>query len=148
MTLSDIGAVSNPQEDTISSYVYHSLLIPIHHEHWESNPNNSVHTQAFNSISHALTRKSYNDRVNAFEKRFSTNYKPDLLVLTAEEAAFWGADEGLAIIYDNYESRGSTGIELLLRSNNSILQISIFTKSYTTLDDIREAVLRVWDGLE
>jgi len=82
ITLYNLGISQEPHH--ISFRSGGSVLVPIYYAYWEDNRQGSVHTEVHRSF--LLARALYN--------RFAIEGQ----VLTAGEAEFWGADEGIIYI--------------------------------------------------
>jgi hypothetical protein len=141
LTLSDVGAYA-PSNHSYSR-VNGTLAIPVDYEHWESNREGSVSTQIYRTVSTTLARWLYNHFADEFTRQF-TRRSSDLpgeaiIVLSSDEAAYWGAERGMRFIYGN-----SDAVELLLWNNKTILRLSAESVSMD-LDTVNQAVRRLWE---
>jgi len=133
LTLYSIGILQEPE--VMGSRVRGSIAVPIHYSYWEMNRQGNVHTEVYRPISILITRGLYNRFASELKEGHSLaeirGIRSEVALLTVDEAAFWGADEGIVAISLNIESlepilHSGSAIELILLSGNTILRLSVF----------------------
>ena len=146
LTLSDVGVTTSPNHS--NTLVRGTIAVPVDYEHWESGAGGSVKTQVYRSVSKSLTQWLFEQLSKDFMRQFTRivdelDYANDsITVLSSDEAAFWGAEKGIAFNYSN-----NNAIELLLLNGRSILWLSAKCASMD-LDTVRLAVIKLWVDLE
>jgi len=131
-----------------STLIRGSVAVPVNYSHWETSDDGSgnVNTHVYRAINRILARRLYNHFSERFIERFSWHFyfsnisvEDVIVVLSPEEAAFWGAEEGIA--FDNIHS---DAIEMILLNGSSILQISANGVNMD-LDTVSSAVRNLWN---
>ena len=137
LTLNCVGISSAPENTSFRESV--SVLVPIHYVYWEINRQGNVHSEAYRPVSSLIARGLYERYARGLEDGYSgyrdrLGYDVDLVYLAHAEAAYWGADEGVAA-FDTI----SDTTELLLLNGRTILRLSIYGKDIG-IDAIVQAV--------
>ena len=143
LTVKDVGATAPASRSDIR--VNGTPVVPVDYEYWESSREGSVRTQIHCSVNITLTKLLYDSFAKDFERQFSyalADTPDSIAVLTSDEAAFWGAENGMALDLAN-----NTDIELLLRNGKTILRISA-SGNNMNLETVIKAVQRLWKDSE
>ncbi|MCL2031495.1 MAG: DUF2812 domain-containing protein [Oscillospiraceae bacterium] len=138
LRLADMGVTAPPTgTDTV---VLGSVAVPVRYRYlemrlWQGEPPAAVTTEVYRPVSRALTRGLYSRQVKQFEDSHR-HALTENIYLSPDEAALWGADEGIA-------NRGDTSIDLLLRKDKTILRLNL---QYSDMnpETVQQAVLRLW----
>jgi len=126
-----------------------SLIVPLHYTHQETNwnSNDGVHTTVQQSISTAVARRLFNDRVNQTLGWHYTIYLPrgaDVRFrrMDGADAAAWGADEGVISVIMG------ESVLTKLRSGTTLVFVRVRSDAGVNMDLKRQAVLDLWSVLE
>lgn len=135
LTLQDIGVASAPVgTDTL---INGSVAVPVHYSYWEWNGEGNVNTEVYRSVSKSLTRGLYNRYVKEQSYNDETGYDGGT-ELSSEEAAFWGAEEGVMAFSPDKRS-----IKLILLREKSLLRLWLDSNSINE-STAAQAVQRLW----
>ena len=146
ITLKDIGIESEPDPERIYVMVNGSIAVPVNYSYWESSQNSGIQLEVYRSVNKLLTRGLYNRFVSQLGRRqvpLFSEYRT-IKNLSPDEAIFWGADEGVAVIGN---LNGQTE-KLILLNGKNILQISFSdgsTDDGINLDIAANAVRGFWE---
>ena len=147
LTLASIGISQEPERT--SSLIRGSIAVPIHYSYWEMNRQGNVSTEIYRPINTLIARGLYNRFVREKIERRSflaelRDISDEIGFLTADEARFWGVDEGIISANIDIESPEPVlyfggRIELILLNSNTVLRLSIFGEGIET-ETIAQAV--------
>jgi hypothetical protein len=131
LTLTDIGVTSPPTD--ADAVIRGSVAVPDHYSYVEmrivhGEPPATVTTEVFRSVSKALTRGLYNHQLNTAHGRALA----EGVYLSSDEAALWGADEGIAVVSDS-------SVVLLLMKDKTVIWLNLHY-SDMDLESARQAV--------
>lgn len=142
LTLNDVGVTTEPNHS--STRVKGTIAVPVDYEYWESGSGGTVNTQVYRSVSKTLSRWLYEQLTEEFTEQFTRrlddmNYiQESIVVLSSDEAAYWGAEKGIAFNYAN-----SNAVEVLLWNEKSILRLTAESMNMD-LDTVSQAVQNLW----
>jgi hypothetical protein len=144
LALSDAGVAAEQGYSSARTRVKGTIAVPVDYEHWESAGGGRVRTQVYRSAGKTLARWLYEHLAEEFAGQFA--YRLDdlgysqepIIVLSSDEAAYWGAEKGMAFNYEN-----SSAVEVLLLNNKTILRISAESANMDA-GTVRQAVQRLW----
>jgi len=138
LTLNDVGITDAPS--SYNTRIKGTVAVPVDYEHWEINQQGSTRTQVYRSISSTLTRRLYDHCAEGLANDFDAirSTTQEVIIFTSEEAAFWGAEEGMAQFYT-----GSNAAELLLMNGKTILRLTIEGEDMS-LETVSQAVQKLW----
>ena len=141
LTLKGMGITETP--DHSDTRINGSIAVPVNYEHWESHQLGRAVTHVYRSNSITLTHWLYDRFAEEFTKGFSTIgiSKPEEMVLTPDDAAFWGAEKGLAQFFQDTDAA-----ELLLLHDKSILRLTIEGEDMS-LETVSQAVQKLWGDI-
>jgi len=157
LTMHDVEI--GPEEDEYScfhSFIKSSVFVPVQYGYGECiiRPEEKtqfeegdfpsmIRTTVYQSVSENLTRRLYNSYVKTLTKDFNKFvfevHFPTLEILTLREAAFWGAEEGIAVITPT----GRT-IDLILLNGKTFVQLVFNGEWPYSLNEAEQAVRKLW----
>ena len=147
LTLYSLG-ITQEVEHT-STHIRGSIAVPIHYNYWEMNQQGNVSTEVYRPISTLITRGLYNRFVRELEEGYARaaelrGLASEIITLSSDEAAFWGADRGIFAITLGMESTEPTlnngnVFEMILQSGNTIMRLSVYGE-HIEKERIAEAV--------
>ena len=142
LTLNDVGITGEPTSS--NTHINGTFAVPVDYEYWEVRFPGSAQTQVYKTINKTLTRWLYDHCAKEFEKEFDAvrSTTPSVLILTPEEASFWGAEESMV-----YFHTGNNAAELLLLRGKTILRLTIEGEDMN-LETVAGAVKKIWSELE
>jgi hypothetical protein len=141
LTLRDAGVTAPP--DSTYTRVKGTIAVPVNYEYWEYHQQGNTVTEVTRSVSASLTRSLYHRAARDFTRKFSAppGWAKQITDLEGDEAAFWGAEEGMAFFFD-----GSEAIDLLLLNGKTILRLSFYSKNMN-MESAVQAVRGLWNEL-
>ena len=151
LTLADVGVSSQRINYIVvhsSTLIRGSIAVPVDYSHWEASEDGSgsVNTHIYRAISRALARRLYSHFTERFIERFSLRFyfsnisvEDAVWVLSSEDAAFWGAEKGIA-----FDDIHSDAIDMILLNGSTILRIYANGENMD-LDTVRLAVRNLWN---
>jgi hypothetical protein len=152
LVLNDTVSTDESDGIYISPMIMSSIAVPVHYKYWESGQ--PVATEVYHSISKVLSRSLYNRQAEKFKKDYderNTQHELweiplhyDIICFTPAEAAFWGAEKGVALFHE-YDDTNS--FELLLLNGKTILRLS-FTGENMDMETANQAVHKLWNDLD
>jgi hypothetical protein len=141
LTLSDVGVTA--ESKYYGTQIRGTIAVPVDYDYFETSGDGSVHTQVYRTINRALAQSLYDHFALKFTEQFAwrLNGLPNeaIMVLSPDEAAFWGADKGVRFIYAN-----SNAIEVLLWNEKTVLRLSAEGLNMD-FDTISQAIRGLWE---
>jgi len=142
ITMRDIGIYHEPHRT--GAIVNGSMAVPVNYTYWESSKyGGGLNMEVHRPVSILLSRGLYNRFVNRIDRHGIWSENWTITNLRPDEAIFWGADEGIALI-NNY-----TGLtnRLIMLCGKTILNISFYDEG-TDMNMAAQAVGRLWEFYE
>ena len=141
LSLNDVGIAETP--DNFNTRIKGTFAVPVDYEYWEINRQGRTQTHVYSTISKALTRLLYDQftvkRAEQLQIYFSTTSR--LTIMTADEAAFWGAQEGVAQFFP-----ADNTAEFLFLNGKTMLSISVSADNMD-LEIVRQGVKNLWNDI-
>ena len=138
LTLSDVGITSPPHNYPLT-LTRGSIAVPVNYQYTETNQQGNAHTHILRAINAHFARWLYVHYSNSFIRSidFITDSTGEVIYLSECEAAFWGADYGMAFFEDD------GFIRLQLIKDKTILRL-FFDGKYTNLESAAQAIHKLW----
>ena len=138
LTLKNTGIPSAP----FSSFTLTdgSVAVPVNYYHREFSAQGQVATQVIKAINNSLAHRIYSEYFKKSTMRFGAleSTMAEAVVLTPDEAASWGAQEGLTRF-----SKTDNIAELLLLNDTSVLRLSVEGETMD-MESVQQAVKSLW----
>jgi hypothetical protein len=141
LVLADVGELSEPQRSHV--FIHGTAAVPIEYRYAEFGGGSSVGTQVYRAVHRTLTSWLYDHLEDEISEQFreraeiSGDAQHAPTVLSAEEAADWGAEAGVRVRYQ------SNAVELLLWRDRTILRVFADGANMKP-ETVRQAVRELW----